>query len=935
MSRFFRGGSDSESSSSFSESSYESEVELTPVPQEQPVAGTNRFMIGNLQSESESEEDVKRVVRSAKDKRTLMMRSHVETIANALESGDWKTVLSEFDALMKLISKAGSSILVNNNPPTFFTRVLVRIDDAVQAAAQQKKRTDALTAKSLNAMKQKMRKAIKDYDQAMGVFRQNPVGSSESDSGEPTKKTGGKKWQKGAGDEVASDSWPSDSDSETDESEGEQAGAGINRWLKRDDKAKPLAKKPKAGAKGVAAAPAEAEEDDGFTTVGPKGKRGKERAAPTKELTSADIPKQLELVMQQRGKKGQAAQAAVANLDRLYAVATHPTDQVRILLLQIAFRLDSTSIVGGHMKTEHWQRLLNSTNQLLDLLEANPDITVREDATGFLDESKERTLRELQGSIIALVDRADDEFFKSLQAIDPHTTEYLTRLRDQSKLYCLIARAQRYFESRKLQDSLARAMMRRIEQLYYKPDAVIRSLESNLKEQCAAAASSSILGTTANMEPAVLIHKLCSHLYYNADAMTRTRAILCQIYSIALHDRFHEARDLLLMSHLQEGIQHMDVKIQVLYNRAMVQLGMCAFRQGLISEAYSCLQDLMSTQRQKELLAQGVHNQRAGQENPAQAALERQRQLPFHMHINLELLECVYLTCCMLIEVPAMAQAGGANDQGARKRIISRNFRRMLDFHERQIFTGPPENTRDHILSAARALAVADWVKCKELIDAIRIWDLMPQGAEEVKTMLAAKIQEQGLRTYLFTYAPHYESLALPILSNMFDVPLGRVTRVLSKMIWNEELAASLDQVGELVIFHKVDPSRLQKLGQNLADRTAHLIDNNEKLFEQKTYNSNARDQEGGDDDESGGRRFQRGGRRGGGPGHRGGYRGRGRRQDGGPGGYQGNRNQGAGGQDGGGRRPYGGGQQDRRGGGYNYNRNQTRDRGMAAASNY
>lgn len=40
--------------------------------------------------------------------------------------------------------------------------------------------------------------------------------------------------------------------------------------------------------------------------------------------------------------------------------------------------------------------------------------------------------------------------------------------------------------------------------------------------------------------------------------------------------------------------------------------------------------------------------------------------MPFHMHINLELLECVYLVSAMLLEIPYMA----AHEFDARRRMI-------------------------------------------------------------------------------------------------------------------------------------------------------------------------------------------------------------------------------------------------------------------------
>jgi translation initiation factor 3 subunit C len=132
--------------------------------------------------------------------------------------------------------------------------------------------------------------------------------------------------------------------------------------------------------------------------------------------------------------------------------------------------------------------------------------------------------------------------------------------------------------------------------------------------------------------------------------------------------------------------------------------------------------------------------------------------------------------------------------------------------------------------------------------------------------MLSKQIQEEGLRTYLFTYAPFYDTLSIETLSTMFELDSTKVAAVISKMISHEELAASLDQVTSTVIFRKgVELSRLQSLALALSDKASALIESNERTLEQKTQGtSNAFERQGG--------RGRGGQRRGGGQG-RGGAR--------------------------------------------------------------
>ena len=523
----------------------------------------------------------------------------------------------------------------------------------------------------------------------------------------------------------------------------------------------------------------------------------------------------LNQICSSRGRKGTDRKEQMELMSELRSIAKQyslgAAIDVKILFNQIAVSFDYNPRLLKCMKAEYWNMCLKMLEELLDVLIKNESIEVGEavndDEENFAD--KTRPLR-IKGCVLTLTDRTTEEFVKILQQCDAHGNEYVERLKDEPIICILIERLQNYLEKKGDTQELCRVYLKRAENLYYKYD---KSNEKGSRE---------------------LVDKLCKYIYTNDQTdRLRTKAMLCHIYHHAIHDRWFDARDLLLMSHLQESVDNCDIPLQILYNRTMVQVGLCAFRVGNIKESHAALLDIQVGNRAKELLAQGMVMQRNAEKSKEQEMKERQRLIPFHMHINLELIECIYLVSAMLIEIPYMC----SRDYETKKRLISKQFHYQLKFSERQPVVGPPENMREHVVAASRSMRIGDWRAClgyliNEKMSA-KVWDLMAQS-DNVKQMLVEKVKEETLRSYLFRYSSVYESMSIESLADMFELARSHVYSIISKMIINEELMASLDEPTQTVIMHRTEPTKLQTLALQMSEKITTLMDQTERMIQIK-----------------------------------------------------------------------------------------------------
>ncbi len=247
-----------------------------------------------------------------------------------------------------------------------------------------------------------------------------------------------------------------------------------------------------------------------------------------------------------------------------------------------------------------WKTCLDNFRKILSILEANPTLVLLESdepepevvdeelgltsedigAAGVTPAISAAESKQVSGSLIAFIQRLDDEFTKSLQAIDPHTKEYVGRLQDEPSFLEICERTQTYYERVGKLKHGSRVAGRRVEHLYYKLDSrtpftlgssgflitpttpATSSTETtttptptptsdNNNDQAAASqqsttaaapltASSTSVSSASKEDTKELLEKLTHLIYTHGDERLKTRTMLCHIYYHAIHDRFYE-----------------------------------------------------------------------------------------------------------------------------------------------------------------------------------------------------------------------------------------------------------------------------------------------------------------------------------------------------------------------------------------------------------
>ena len=732
--------------------------------------------------DSSDEEEETRVVKTQKEKRWEVLQGHCTKIKNKLKIQDYVGTMSEYEELIKQIAKSENVIQVEGLP-VFCARTFVRLEDAINSITKEaQKKMNTNNAKSFTKLKIQLKKNRTQFEEKINQFRANPVESEQSESEsveEQEEKKQGKKNQKKSeseeeeDEEDDSEEWGEGSDDE-DESDSEVSSEEEKTrpvdpqerrrfWEIKEKPGKKVSEKKKEDDPDKKK---DQEDDKKAKELEKKGKKITSTETKKEVFTSENISAKLKEIIEKRTKKVSNPESVLQDLSQLLSNCKDSDLTLQILNLILLFEFDNAKdTVSVIMPRSIWLSLVDNMNKILNLF--TPKFPVPED----LDETR----RSIILSMPLRVERLSNELTKAFKNLDAKSIQYSQRLEDNLLLSKLISRAFHFLASIKDFSKLASLAELSIYQIHYIHDDILKEMREKAKNS-----STDFFYSVTDSQK--YVNDLAEIVFNHGETGHKLTTALMVSFHHALHGRYEQAKALFLKANTYNS--QSDLQVQVYTNRVIVQIGLSAFYNGKIDLAFQSLNEIVSTHRLKELLAQTI----SVNKDKSSIQDDRKRAMPYHMFINTDVVETVYFICAMILDVPKMAM----NPEDPERFTVSRYFRKLLNFHERQASSGLTESFREFIIIASQKLRRGYWKEAFEILENLYTWKFVPR-AQRVKELLLRNMKETGMVTFLLTYSNLYENFSKEQLADKFGIDKDEVVRIINPLILNGEIRAFWD----------------------------------------------------------------------------------------------------------------------------------------------
>jgi translation initiation factor 3 subunit C len=562
------------------------------------------------------------------------------------------------------------------------------------------------------------------------------------------------------------------------------------------------------------------------------------KARSNETITAEAMGKKLREIVASRGKRSADIPAIINELIFLKEKAEDSTTVLRIQTLLTLFHFDHHVKSSGGMSLGAWKESAVQIAEILALLNKDKQVRLVEDdsiddsafSSIDFDKDVEQALNEgtsaedvqaqkvwfaerkkaleqakalaaqdreqakqadanisyVEGNLFSYLYRLSNEYYVGLQGCDSQSaTEYVNRIRELTKLLDLFEASYKYYidiSKPRMAKRVAELILSYIYYNYNEENDVL------LHPEAEASASQTKVNHWAEI------------ILTSDEPRSRIKALLYQLYSAAIHNRFSFAKERLSMSYLADTINELDIDTRVLYNRTITQMGLSAFRYGNFKAAVSYIGDLYRAHQSRplELLAQGTasrpYDPSSSTKEDPDLVEAKKRIYPYHQHINLDYLEAAHLISAMIVEIPLIAEHGIAS-----RRIFSKTFRRAyqsyLERYSAQNIIPSIDSTREALLAASHSIAQGSWKAGYDLIltEVSSLWTANPAQTPFIKAQLEHGIKITSLKSYLLTRSNVYVAVTLNTLVKMFELPEKSVQQIINQQVYQNALAASWD----------------------------------------------------------------------------------------------------------------------------------------------